>query len=168
MTQYPLGMKKPICDICNSEAHSNHPVIDNEENLRCWRCVRQDNYETDEPLQGIKSFTEDEDGEPIIDEFDNKYYGNGIVIWYDEHGTVTKTWINDGATTIKLTEEEQEMGPIELWHELDKMIREGASRCSNCNVLIPEGEGHTYGYSGIACGDCIDEIPESERKSKSN
>jgi hypothetical protein len=146
------------CFHCHREAGWNSPALDPEGNLWCDDCKNNDR-------SGIQFRTIDQFTKNGNYVFDGGVSFNGVVVWESK-----MTWSEGGSRSVKLTEAEKEMTPLEIAILIDKEHNiDEITRCTGCGARMKNDEIAGYPlFAGVNCKTCWDKHQqslESQRKS---
>jgi len=153
----PITESVGKCVKCNVTAQWNTPLLDEDGKLHCETCGKEDR--TGMIFRGIKQFTEN-----------GQYIHNGSITL---NGVVVHdckaTWTNGGSRSVKLTEEEQKLSPMDIAILInDEHNVQGWTRCSSCGLKMKKEEIAGYPlFAGVCCAPCMGKHKqqlEEERK----
>jgi len=146
------------CFLCKKSAAWNSPALDPDGNLWCDACK-------DDNRRNILFHTVEQrmvNGKYVLD---GGVALNGVIVWKDK-----SCWVEGGSRSVRLTEEEQKMSPIEIAIILNQEYNlNKLTRCTGCGKALQKDEIAGYPlFAGVCCAPCykkhLDHL-ETQRKS---
>jgi len=164
MKKVPVGN----CFNCKKPAQWNEPGLtwitsnpDDNRRLWCCGCIKADR-------SGIVFRLIEQLCDPVKEDLQKYTFTggvafNGVIVWKD-----CSTWIQGGSRSVKLTEEEKKLSPIEIARLINEEHNvQGLTRCTGCGTKMTKDQIAGYPlFSGVCCAPCMKKHGEHLQEQK--